>query len=614
MAKNRYNYDSLREFIGHLELTRELIRIDEKVSPILEITEIADRVSKSADGGKALLFTNVEGSKMPVLINAFGSTRRMAAALGCERLDDIGDDIEELLHQKAPENLSEKLAMLPTLFRATKFPPKIVSDDNAPCQEVVHTGADINLEAIPVLQCWPDDGGRFVTLPCVFTKSVDGKMKNVGMYRMQIYNPKTTGMHWHIHKDGADFFHGYKKAKRRMEVAVAIGCDPSVVYAATAPAPHGIDEMMLAGFIRNKPVELVKCKTVDMEVPRTAEIIIEGYVDPDELRIEGPFGDHTGYYSLQGDYPVFHVTAITHRRDPIYLTTIVGKPPMEDCYMAKATERIFLPMLRTVNPEIKDYDLPWEGVFHNCVIVSFEKRYPAQAKKLMSSLWGAGQMAFAKMLLMVDDDIDVHNYDAVARRLLDTIDVNGIVKSEGVLDVLDHSAPTALYGAKLGIDATRPVLGEEGHAPEDRQGRDLGPFEAGCAEHEKIVGVSIPYRDVKTPLAIVAVDKEAAWDGHTHAREALAADVNWGIGVLLVVDAHVNPADWPVALWKFFNNVDPRRDMFVEDGRLIIDATKKLVEEGHPREWPDELIMSDEIVERVNEKWPRLAPVLGLTR
>jgi 4-hydroxy-3-polyprenylbenzoate decarboxylase len=602
----RFSYDSLRDFIAHLEISGELIRITEPVSPILEITEIADRVSKSPGGGKALLFEKVEGSTMPVLINAFGSVRRMAAALGTDDLDAIGADIQTLIDQKPPETWGEKLAMLGTLFRVGKFPPKVVNGE-APCQEVIRTGADVDLDLLPVLKCWPDDGGRFVTLPCVFTKSPDGRHRNVGMYRMQIFNPRSTGMHWHIHKDGAGFYHEYTKLNRRMEVAVAVGCDPAVVYAATAPLPPGIDELMLAGFLRDKPVELVKCRTVDLEVPRTAEIVIEGYVDPGDLRIEGPFGDHTGYYSLQGDYPVFHVTAITHRKEPIYLTTIVGKPPMEDCFMGKATERIFLPLLKTVNPEIVDYDLPWEGVFHNCVIVSFEKRYPAQARKLMSGLWGAGQMAFAKMLLMVDDDVDVHDYDAVARRLLDRLDIaNDLILNEGVLDVLDHSAPTALYGAKLGVDATTPMGGESRAVVENRGARDFAPFEAAVAANPKIVGCSIPYRDVNGPLAIVAVEKTAAGDGHKYGREAAAADTGEAIRIVLVVDAHVDASDWSVALWKFFNNVDPRRDMLVENGRLIIDATKKLVAEGHPREWPDELVMSSDIVAKVDEKWSRL--------
>ena len=599
---DRTAFDSLGDFITSLEREGELVRITDEVSPILEITEITDRVSKSPGGGKALLFENVEGSSSPVLINAFGSQKRMAMALGTDDVEKIAKDVESLIHMKAPERLSEKIAMLPTLFRMTKFPPKIVNDKTPPCQEVILTGDNVDLTKFPVLQCWPEDGGRFITLPCVITKSLAGA-RNMGIYRLQVFSRNETGMHWHIHKDAAHFFHGYKKAGKRMEVAVAIGCDPATVFSATAPLPHGVDEFLLAGFIREKSVELVRCVTVDLEVPKTAEIVLEGYVEPGDERIEGPFGDHTGYYSLKGSYPVFHVTAITHRENPTYLTTIVGKPPMEDCFMGKATERIFLPMLKTINPEIVDYDLPWEGVFHNCVIVAIEKRYPGQARKLMSSLWGAGQMAFAKMILMTDSDIDVHDYEAVAKRLLDRIDIERLVKAEGILDVLDHSAPKPLHGSKLGIDVTTPVEGEEATEIMSRAGRDFRPFTNRCDDHLGVLSHAIPFDAVTTPLAIISVEKLAAWDGHRIMRETVAGDSNEAVGIIMAVDKDVDPSDYKVALWKFFNNVDPARDIFTENGRLFIDATKKLEEEGHRREWPGELVMSDEIKKRVDEKW-----------
>lgn len=603
---SRFNFDSLRDFLAHLERGGELVRIKEKVSPILEITEIADRVSKSPGGGKALLFENVEGSAMPVLINAFGSRKRMAMALGTGDIETIAKDIESLIHMKTPETWQEKIAMLPKLFKMSKFPPKIVNDANAPCQEVVHTEDDINLDAIPVLKCWPDDGGRFITLPCVITKSLEGK-RNVGVYRMQVFNPRSTGMHWHIHKDGAAFFHEYREKGRRMEVAVAIGCDPATVYSATAPLPYGIDELMLAGFIRGDSVELVKCRTVDLEVPRTAEIVLEGYVDPDDMRIEGPFGDHTGYYSLTGMYPVFHVTAITHRKDPIYLTTIVGKPPMEDCFMGKATERIFLPLLKTINPEIVDYDLPWEGVFHNCVIVSIHKRYPAQAKKLMSSLWGSGQMSFAKMILMVDAGVDVHDYKTVARLLMNRLDMaHGIVISEGVLDVLDHSAPKPLFGAKLGIDLTSPFGDEDKSTVESWAGRPLDRFIAAIKDNADIVAYDIPFADVASPLATISIDKKAPFAGVNIAKELADKDDTRAVRIILALDRDISPSNYSEALWKFFNNVDPRRDIVQHNGRLIIDATRKTPEEGHTREWPDDLKMDAEVVKKVDEMWGRL--------
>ncbi|MBI4666032.1 MAG: menaquinone biosynthesis decarboxylase [Nitrospinae bacterium] len=592
--------------MAHLEQMGELVRISEKVSPELEITEITDRVSKMPGGGKALLFENVEGSSMPVLINAFGSRKRMAASLGVDDVEKIAAGLDWLIKMKAPETWQEKLAMLPTLFKMARFTPKTVNDANAPCQEVVLLEGDVDLTAIPVLKCWPDDGGRFITLPCVFTKSVDGR-RNVGMYRMQVYNARATGMHWHIHKDGARFFDQHRARGERMEVAVALGCDPAVIFSATAPMPPGVDELLLAGFIRGKGVELVKCRTVDLEVPRTAEIVIEGYVNPDETRLEGPFGDHTGYYSLTGMYPVFHVTAITHRKNPIYPTTIVGKPPMEDCYMGKATERIFLPLLKTLHPEIVDYDLPWEGVFHNCVIVSVKKRYPANAKQLMSSLWGAGQMSFAKMIMTMDAGVNVHDYAEVAHVLLNRLNMEeDITISEGVLDVLDHSAPKALYGAKLGIDVTSPVEGESRKAPEYWGGRPLEPFINALRQRADVISWAIPYEDVANPLAIIAVDKRAPFDGRRIPSEALKADTARSIKIVIALDKEIDPANYSVALWKFFNNVDPRRDMVFEDGRMIIDATKKLVEEGHPREWPDDLEMIPAVKTRVNEMWPRL--------
>ncbi|MBI3813664.1 MAG: menaquinone biosynthesis decarboxylase [Nitrospinae bacterium] len=386
-------------------------------------------------GGKAILFENIDGSDIPVLINAFGSKRRMAMALGVEDAEEIAGDIQELIEIKPPANLLEKIKFLPKLFEISHYPPKIITG-SAPCQEVVLTGDDIDLFKFPILKCWPLDGGRFITLPVVFTKSLkacgeqseSNRKRNVGMYRMQVYDKKTTGMHWHIHKDGAAHYDEYRKAGKRMEIAVAIGTDPVVTYSATAPLPYGVDELLFAGMIRKKGVELVKCKTIDMEAPATAEIVLEGYVETDEFREEGPFGDHTGYYSLKGDYPVFHITAITHRKNPIYFTTIVGKPPMEDCYMGKATERIFLPMLKALNPEIVDIDLPWEGVFHNCVIVSMRKRYPMHAKKLMDFFWGSGQMSFSKMILLVDEEINVHDYREAALNLLNNVDIESGVR------------------------------------------------------------------------------------------------------------------------------------------------------------------------------------------
>jgi 4-hydroxy-3-polyprenylbenzoate decarboxylase len=459
-------YKDLREFIAELESRGQLRRIRTEVDPELEITEITDRVSKM-EGAKnvALLFENVKGSKMPVLMNAFGSYERMSLALGVEKLDDVADELREMM--KLPyislQNKMSIVTMIPMIKKAINFPKYV---KNAPCQEVVET-ENPNLDEIPILKCWPQDGGPFVTLPLVFTKNPQTGKRNVGMYRLQKYDSRTTGMHWHIHKNGAENFRDTKaKGGDRIEAAVAIGTDPVLTYAATAPLPRDIDEMVFAGLLRHKSVEMVKCKTVDIEVPATAEIVLEGYVLTDEKRREGPFGDHTGYYSLADDYPVFHITAITHRKDPIYAATVVGKPPMEDCYLAKATERIFLPLLQQMLPEIVDINMPLEGVFHDCVIVSIRKQFPMQARKVMHAMWGMGQMMNVKMIIVVDAHVDVQDMKEVWWRVFNNIDAKHDLEIvEGPLDVLDHSSPMAKWGAKLGIDATK-TWPEEGHTRE----------------------------------------------------------------------------------------------------------------------------------------------------
>ncbi|MEK7846763.1 MAG: menaquinone biosynthesis decarboxylase [Nitrospinota bacterium] len=623
-----FNYNSLRDFIARLEKEGEVIRIREKVSPILEITEITDRICKSGNGGKAILFENVacpERSRrngfdpqlnnsrtgVPVLINAFGSRKRMAMALGVDDIEEIARDIQELIELKPPQNFIEKIKFLPRLLEISHYPPKVITG-KTPCHEVVLTGDEIDLFKFPILKCWPLDGGRFITLPVVFTKSLKNGKRNVGMYRMQVYDKKTTGMHWHIHKDGASHYDEYKKAGKRMEVAVAIGTDPVVTYSATAPLPYGVDELLFAGMMRKKGVELVKCKTIDMEVPATAEIILEGYVELNELREEGPFGDHTGYYSLKGDYPVFHITAITHRKNPIYFTTIVGKPPMEDCYMGKATERIFLPMLRALNPEIVDIDLPWEGVFHNCVIVSMKKRYPMHARKLMTSLWGSGQMSFSKMLLTVDDGINVHNYREIASVLLNNINIEkDIFITEGILDVLDHSAPNPLYGSKVGIDATKKIEGE---------GREGGMRNAECgvrsfepATHSikdmilDIENINIPIGNERTEMLFISIKKNKPYHVKSLAEELskiISADCS---GILIVLDNDVDINNISMVTWKIFNNVDPKRDFYFFDRRLIIDATRKWKEEGHARDWPPEIVMDSEVKKNIDMRFSKTA-------
>lgn len=455
-------YKDLQDFIKDLDNKGLLKRISTEVDSELEITEITDRVSKKY--GPALLFENVKGSPYPVLINAMGTYERMNMALGVDNLDDIGNDIEEFIDMSNYLGLMKKVKSLPRLARmATVFPLKLPT--KGACQEVIEHEPD--LSTLPVLKCWPGDAGRFITLPLVMTKDPETGIQNTGMYRLQVYDKNSTGMHWHLHKDGREIYEKYKKLGGRMPVSVALGCDPAITYSATAPLPKMIDEMMFAGFLRKSPVKLVKSITNDIYVPADAEFVLEGYVDINEdLKLEGPFGDHTGYYSLADYYPVFHVTCITHKKNPVYPTTIVGKPPMEDCYMGKATERIFLPLLKMQHPEIIDFNFPLEGVFHNCVIVSIKKRYPGHAKKIMNSLWGMGQMMYTKMIIVVDENVSPQDLSTVAWKVFNNIDAKrDVVISEGPLDALDHASNLPHYGHRMGIDATKKWP-SEGHTRE----------------------------------------------------------------------------------------------------------------------------------------------------
>jgi 4-hydroxy-3-polyprenylbenzoate decarboxylase len=444
-------YNSLQDFIQVLSRDGELKRVTYPVNAELEIAEIADRVMKNS--GPALLFENVVGKQMPVLINAFGSAKRMALALGVADIEETAGEIARLIQTKPPKSFKDKFHLLGELIKLAGIPPKTVKD--GACREVIHREPDLGI--LPVLTCWPGDAGPFITLPMVFSKDPVKDTRNVGLYRMQVFDSRTTGMHWHLHKVGARHFQRQKEKSGRLELAVALGGDPAMIYAATAPLPDQIDEILFTGFLRRKGVELIRCVTVEIEVPANSDIVIEGYVDPSEpLRREGPFGDHTGFYSLADDYPAFHVTCITHRKDPIYPTTIVGRPPMEDAYLGKATERLFLPLLRVTLPEIVDMNLPVHGVFHNLAIISIKKEYPAHARKVMHALWGLGQMMFTKTLIVVDHDVNVHDLSEVTWVAGNHIDPKrDVVVVDGPVDVLDHAAPIMGYGSKIGLDATR---------------------------------------------------------------------------------------------------------------------------------------------------------------
>ena len=446
------SYRSLGEFLRALEQDGDLVRVMAPVSPRLEISEIADRAVKG--GGPALLFENVQGSKFPVAINTFASRERMRKALGIASWEEWDERLDFFLDPKPPEGLLDKIRAIPRVTELAAVFPKTVR--TAPSQEVVATGDAVDLTELPVLTCWPQDAGPFITLPLVITKDPSSGKTNVGMYRMQVYDRATTGMHWQKHKDGAGQARGYEREGRRMEVAVAIGCDPATVFSAIAPLPPGVSELLFAGFLRGEGVPLVRAKTVDLLVPAEAEFVLEGYVDPTERRREGPFGDHTGFYSLDDDFPVFHVTAITRRERPVYMTTIVGRPPMEDGFMGEAVERLFLPLVKKTIPEIRDMYLPVEGIFHNLAIVAIDKRYPGHARKTMHAIWGTGQMMFTKTIVVVDKGVDVRGGAEVLWKALTAIDPERDVEIvRGPVDELDFASRLPCYGSKMGIDATR---------------------------------------------------------------------------------------------------------------------------------------------------------------
>lgn len=453
--------DNLSEFIDAIDEAGELARITHPVAAKLELCEIADRVMKQPRGGRALLFENVtldDGSRSayPVAINLFGSVRRMSLALGVEDLNEVGARINELLAMKVPEGLIAKLSLLPRLLEIGKFPPRMKGGAPA-CQQVVWKGDGIDLRKLPIITCWPEDGGAYITLPMVISKDPKSAVRNVGMYRVQVLSPNTLAMHWQRHKVGAAHWREMAAAGRTMPVCIAVGGDPASIYSASAPLPPTIDEFLFAGFLRREPVALAKALTCELEVPAEADFVIEGYIDPSEdLVIEGPFGDHTGFYSEADLYPLVHVTAITMKRSPIYATTIVGRPPMEDYYLGHATERIFLPLLKLTIPEIVDYHMPAEGIFHNLVFVSIDKQYPGQAYKVMNALWGQGLMSLAKVLVIVDKEVNVQNEKEAWWIALNNIDPERDARfTMGPMDVLDHSSRAFTYGSKMGLDATR---------------------------------------------------------------------------------------------------------------------------------------------------------------
>jgi 4-hydroxy-3-polyprenylbenzoate decarboxylase len=605
-------------FIEALEKANELVRIKTFVDPHLEIAEITDRISKSGGGGKALLFENT-GYDFPVLMNAYGSERRMCMALGVSDLDETAREIEDLFKMiSAPkESMLDKLKLLPKLGAFASWMPAVKKGRGA-CQEVVLEQPDIT--KIPVITCWPKDGGPFITLPVIHTKDPTTQSRNVGMYRMQVFGPTLTGMHWHKHKVSAKHFAEYKKLGKKMPVAVALGGDPVYAYSATAPLPENVDEYMLAGFLRKKKVELVKCiSQPEIEVPADADFIIEGYVDPaDELIWEGPFGDHTGYYSLPDWYPRFHITAITHRKNAVYPATIVGIPPQEDAWLGKATERIFLaPIKMTMVPEIMDMDMPVEGVFHNLVITKINKEYAGQGQKVMNAMWGAGQMMFNKILVLADQGIRIQDYPALARYVFKNLNpVTDVVFSSGPMDVLDHSCSKMGFGGKMCIDGTTkfPEEIEDGvsEVMPTLPAQDIAAAITLAFSEVKAVNASLT--EQQNPCLLVAVKKDRP--GHIRSLHNAISQLPAvkGIKMILYVEHTVDPQDLATALWRFCNNLDPKRDQQLyrsEDnpasGCLGLDGTRKTKElDNFQRDWPNIIVANDATIRSVDEKWGQL--------
>ena len=611
-------YRNQKQFIDALEKAGELVRISEYVDPKLEITEITDRISKAGDArNKALLFENT-GYDFPVLMNAMGSEKRMAMALGVEHLDDVAAEIESLFKMLAgpKDSLIDKLKMLPKLGQISSWMPKVTSR-RGECQQVVMKQPDMT--KLPVLTCWPEDGGPFVTLPVINTKDPLTGIRNVGLYRMQVFGPELTGMHWHKHKVSAGHFNEYKKLGKKMPVAVALGGDPAYAYSATAPLPPNIDEYMLAGFLRKKKVELVKCLTQDIHVPSDADFVIEGYVDPeDELIWEGPFGDHTGYYSLADWYPKFHVTAITHRKDAVYPATIVGIPPQEDAWIGKATERIFIaPIKMTMIPEMVDMELPIEGVFHNLTIVKLRKEYAGQGQKVMNAMWGAGQMMFNKILVAVDEDVDLTNYKEVAQVMSKCVDPESdIYFSQGPMDVLDHSCSKFAFGGKMFVDATRKY-------PEEQRSETLvdpDPTTISIdsqAIQEKFPEVTSLNTDLlKMGISVVLVAVKKNRPHHVkELNRQLFQEPGFGkVKAIFYVEHLVDTKDVGHVIFRFTNNLDPKRDKDVipamsDDviSHIGLDGTRKTATyDNFKRDWPNLIASTDETIKSVDEKWERL--------
>ncbi len=606
-------YADLRSFIADLKRRKELVEITESVSVDQEVACAADRVSKLPGGGPALLFSDVRESKTPVLINALGSEARLSLVCGVPNFVGLQHRLAELLEtlQTPRKSLIDKLKALPLLKQLSGYFPKYVK--RGPCQEIVHTGADVDLTKLPILKTWPEDGGPFITFPLVFTHSPKDGKRNCGMYRIQIFDKNTTGFHVHTHHTAAEHMREAKRAgKTRLEAAIAVGGEPVLTFAAVLPLPPGLDEMILAGFLQGSPVKMIQCKTVNLQVPASADFVIEGYVEIDEKRREGPFGDHTGFYSLADDYSTFHVTALTQRRDPVYFATVVGPPPQEDCWMGRAIERLFLPLMQQTIPEVIDYRLPYSGVFHNLMLVKIRKSYPGQARKVAHAIWGLGQASFTKVICVVDETApEISDEAAIAKHMLANIDVSRDLEFVlGPTETLDHATRALHFGSKACLDATRKLPGEEKAAPLPETAATLRMEAAPALSLE---GLEITGSWKVAGVLVLTISKARGWQARALALELFARGHD-GITVVLE-DGLIGRDNAEELVWATLANIDPERDCIFDERvekeasgrmrlirhprRLAIDATSKDKRDGFELDWPRKQLHPPEVLARV---------------
>ncbi len=591
---------SLEKAIKLLEKENELRVIDEELDIYLEIPHLAYAEVKKENGGKALLFTNVVDSKTgrefkePVLMNVFGSYRRCELLFG-RTIRSVADEITKLLHLKPPAGFMEKISMAKEFFSLKDIFPKRLKTKGE-CQAIVKEGEEVDLYDLPVLTTWEEDGGPFITMGQVYTQSLDGEIVNLGMYRLQVYDKNRLGMHWQIHKDSSHFFDQYQKAGKKMPVSVAIGGDPLYTWCATAPLPYGVNELLMYGLIKKQPAQLVKSLTTPLYIPKDVDYVIEGWVDPDKFEIEGPFGDHTGYYTLKEPYPVMEVSCITKKKNPTYLATVVGKPPLEDKYMGWATERIFLPLLKTTAPDLIDYHMPESGAFHNLILAKMQPLYKGHAKQFMHAFWGAGQMSFVKHAIFLDENApQLTNYESVVIYILNRLTPKSLFVSEGILDALDHSSPEALVGGKLGVDVTaaKTLVDEPVLLGNDELLAKVQEFISDAVALNQFMHVT------RNPITVIAVEKKRSVREYFEALVPLANHLR----VVVFVDNEKNDVMNPYMLiWRVANNIDAQRDLFVSGLMIGLDGTNKNSLDGYTREWPGDVECSPKIIAALKEK------------